>query len=236
MNVLALIPARGGSKGLPRKNVADFLGRPLITWSIDAGLQSRLVTRVIVTTDDDEIAEVARHGGAEVPFMRPPDLAGDLVPDLPVFAHALGWLQENEGYTPEIVVHLRPTAPLRPPGLVDDGVELLVAAPDADSVRSVCEPVANPFKMWRIEEGRLVPLVDSGVPEGYNRPRQELPTVYWHTGTLDVIRTSTILSQHSMSGRTILPLIVDPSVAADIDDQHSLHQAEDMGRRLGVGS
>jgi N-acylneuraminate cytidylyltransferase len=90
--------------------------------------------------------------------------------------------------------------------------------------------------MWRIEDGLLVPLVDSGIPEGYNRPRQELPTVYWHTGTLDVIRASTILSQGSMSGRTILPLLVDPSLAADIDDLHSLHHAEDMGRRLGVGS
>jgi N-acylneuraminate cytidylyltransferase len=236
VEVLAVVPARGGSKGLPRKNVAAFLGRPLIAWSIDAGLQARLVTRVIVSTDDDEIAEAARTAGAEVPFMRPPELAGDLVPDLPVFVHALQWLQDNEGYSPEIVVHLRPTSPLRPVGLVDEGVGRLIAAPDADSLRSVCEPMANPFKMWRIEDGLLVPLVDSGIPEGYNRPRQELPTVYWHTGTLDVIRASTILSQGSMSGRTILPLLVDPSLAADIDDLHSLHHAEDMGRRLGVGS
>jgi len=236
MEVLALIPARGGSKGIPRKNLTDFLGRPLIAWSIDAGLASRRVTRVVVTTDDDAIAEVARECGADVPFRRPAELATDLVADLPVFAHALEWLEQNEGYSPEVVVQLRPTSPVRPDGLIDDGIDRLVAAPTADSLRTVCEPMNNPFKMWRIEDGLLVPLVDSGVPEGYNRPRQELPTAYWHTGTLDVIRTTTILSGASMSGRTILPMVIDPSLATDIDDVHSLRHAEEMARRLGFGS
>jgi len=234
VEVLALIPARGGSKGIPRKNVATFAGRPLICWSIAAGSESRLVTRVVVSTDDAEIAEVARAGGAEVPFLRPGELSGDRVPDLPVFQHALGWLAEHQGYRPELVVQLRPTSPLRPAGLVDEGIAKLVATPGADSLRAVCEPMNNPFKMWRIEDGVLVPLVQSGLTEQYNRPRQELPTVYWQIGTLDVIRTSTISEQGSMSGRTILPMVVDPSLAADIDDPRSLRYAEELGRELGL--
>src|SRR5512143_1686076 len=107
--VLALIPARGGSKGIPRKNIRPFAGHPLIAYSIAAGLQADLVTRVIVTTDDEEIAEVARGCGAETPFLRPAELAQDRTLDLPVFQHALQWLQQHEGYHPDILVHLRPT-------------------------------------------------------------------------------------------------------------------------------
>jgi N-acylneuraminate cytidylyltransferase len=234
MEVLALIPARGGSKGIPRKNLADFLGRPLISWSIAAAVESSRVTRVVVSTDDEAIAQVAGEAGAEVPFLRPSELAGDLVPDLPVFEHALGWLRENEGYVPELVVQLRPTSPLRPPGLVDDAIERLLAAPAADSLRAVCEPMNNPFKMWRIVDGFLVPLVDSGIDEQYNRPRQELPTVFWQIGIIDVIRTATITDLHSMSGRTIIPMVVDQTLAADIDDPRSLRHAEELGRSMGL--
>jgi N-acylneuraminate cytidylyltransferase len=236
VDVLALIPARGGSKGLPRKNVAPFLGRPLIAWSIAAALEAELVTRIIVSTDDEEIAEVARGEGAEVPFVRPAELAEDLTPDLPVFEHALRWLATHEECAPDLVVQLRPTSPIRPPGLVDDGIRALLAAPDADSLRVVCEAPANPFKMWQIVDGVLVPLIDIGIPEAYNRPRQDLPTAYWQIGLLDVIRPATILEQHSMSGRRILPLVVDGALAADIDDATSLARAEDLARRLGRDS
>jgi N-acylneuraminate cytidylyltransferase len=233
VDVVALIPARGGSKGLARKNLAPFLGRPLLTWAIGAGHAAELVTRVIVSTDDEEIAAVARADGAEVPFMRPPELAEDLTPDLPVFEHALGWLAEHDAYVPDLVVHLRPTSPIRPPGLVDDGIRALLADPTADSLRVVCEAPANPFKMWRIVDGVLVPLVDSGIPEAYNLPRQELPTAYWQIGMLDVIRPATILEQHSMSGRRIVPLVVDTALAADVDDAASLARAEHLARGSG---
>jgi CMP-N-acetylneuraminic acid synthetase len=114
--VLALIPARGGSKGIPRKNIRDFSGYPLIAWSIAAAKQSELVTRVIVSTDDEEIAAVARAWGAETPFLRPAEFAEDKTTDLPVFVHALAWLAENENYRPDVVVQLRPTSPIRPSG------------------------------------------------------------------------------------------------------------------------
>ena len=159
--VLALIPARGGSKGIPRKNIRDFAGAPLIAYSIAAGLQSRHVTRVIVSTDDEEIAAVARMWGAETPFLRPAEFAQDDTTDLPVFQQALAWLAENENYHPDFVVQLRPTSPVRPVGLIDEAIELMLTNPQADCVRGVVPSGQNPFKMWQIEpySHQLKPLL-----------------------------------------------------------------------------
>jgi N-acylneuraminate cytidylyltransferase len=112
--VLAVIPARGGSKGIPRKNIRNFAGHPLIAYSIEAALLAKTVTRVIVTTDDEEIAAVARQYGAETPFIRPAEYAQDQTLDLPVFQHVIAWLAENENYHPDVVVQLRPTSPVVP--------------------------------------------------------------------------------------------------------------------------
>ncbi len=217
--VLALIPARGGSKGIPRKNLRDFAGAPLIVYSIAAALQSELVTRVIVSTDDHEIAKVARAWGAEVPFMRPDQFAQDDTTDLPVFEHALQWLQKNQGYLPEIVIQLRPTSPIRPVGLLDEAIIKLIAHPEADCVRGVVPSGQNPFKMWRINrEGQLEPLLEvAGLREPYNAPRQALPQTYWQTGHIDAIRSTTILTKHSLTGDLILPLMIDPLYTVDID-------------------
>ena len=217
--VLAIIPARGGSKGIPRKNIKNFAGHPLIAYSIEAALQSETVTRVIVSTDDEEIATVARLCGADVPFLRPEEFAQDRSLDLPVFEHALAWLAENEGYHPDVLVQLRPTSPVRPPGLVDEAVRTLLAHPEADSVRGLVPAGQNPHKMWRLdpETGRMRNLLDvEGVPEPYNAPRQALPPVYWQTGHIDAIRPRAILSG-SMSGTVILPVMVDPAYTVDID-------------------
>ena len=135
--VLAIIPARGGSKGIPRKNIRNFREFPLIAWSIAAAKQSELVTRVIVSTDDEEIAAVARAWGAETPFLRPAEFSQDKTTDLPVFEHALNWLAEHENYRPELVVQLRPTSPIRPRSCVDDALRILLQHADADSVRGV---------------------------------------------------------------------------------------------------
>ncbi len=219
--VLAIIPARGGSKGIPRKNIREFAGYPLIAYSIAAGLRSERVTRVIVSTDDEEMAAVAREWGAETPFLRPAELAQDHTLDLPVFQHALNWLAENEGYRPEVTVQLRPTSPVRPPGLVDDAVGLLLASPGAGSVRGVVPAGQNPHKMWRIdpESGQMRPLLQvAGIAEPYNAPRQALPPVYWQTGHIDAIRPRVILEEESMSGDVILPLLIDPRYTIDIDN------------------
>jgi N-acylneuraminate cytidylyltransferase len=177
------------------------------------------VTRLIVSTDDEEIAEIARHYGAETPFLRPIELAADSTPDLPVFQHALTWLDENQGYRPDIVLHLHPTTPVRPRGCLDEAVRLLLAHPEADCVRSVVEAGQTPYKMWRIEAetGRMVPLLSvPGNPEPYNTPRQSLPVVYWQTGHVNAIRPATTRSG-SMTGKVLLPIIIDLHYLVDID-------------------
>ena len=219
---LALIPARGGSKGIPRKNIRDFAGYPLVAWSIAAGLQSGLVTRVIVSTDDEEIADVAREFGAETPFLRPAEFAQDNTTDLPVFEHALSWLKEHEGYAPDVVVQLRPTSPIRPWGMVDEAVRILLEHEDADCVRGVVPAGQNPHKMWRLPEGANGPMKNlldvEGVPEPYNAPRQILPPVYWQTGHIDAIRTASILKKKSLTGDVIYPIVIDARYTVDIDN------------------
>lgn len=225
--VLAIIPARGGSKGIPRKNIRCFGSHPLVAWSIAAARQSNLVTRVIISTDDAEIAEVGKNHGAEAPFLRPAELASDLAVDFPLFVHALSWLDENEGYKPEFIIQLRPTSPIRPRGMVDSAIQLLIDHPEADSVRGVIPSGQNPYKMWRLEGDHMVPLLQvEGVKEPYNSPRQELPATYWQTGHIDVIRTSTILEKHSLSGDRILPYLVDPAFTVDIDNLRDWNRAE----------
>ncbi len=218
--ILALIPARGGSKGIPRKNIRSFAGYPLIAWSIAAAKQSELVTRVIVSTDDEEIAAVAREWGAETPFLRPSELAQDKTTDLPVFEHALKWLEDVEGYRPGVIVQLRPTSPIRPRAMVDDAIHILLEHDDADCVRGVVPAAQNPFKMWRFNGERkpLNPLLEvEGVPEPYNAPRQILPPVYWQTGHVDAIRDSTITQKRSLTGDVIYPLLIDSKYTVDID-------------------
>lgn len=218
--VLALIPARGGSKGIPRKNIRNFAGWPLIAWSIAAAQQSKYVTRIIVSTDDEEIAAVARAHGAETPFLRPAEFAQDKSTDLPVFEHALNWLAEHEDYHPEVVVQLRPTSPVRPRGLIDDAIQILLDHPDADCVRGVVPSGQNPFKMWRFDDPKqpMKPLLSvEGITEPYNAPRQILPPTYWQTGHIDAIRVSTILERHTLTGDVIYPLVIDSKYTVDID-------------------
>ena len=226
LKVLALIPARGGSKGIPGKNIRLLGNVPLIAHSIAAGLESAYVDRVIVSTDSQEIAAVARAWGAEVPFLRPAELAQDQSADFPVFEHALSWLSVDHGYAPDIVVQLRPTSPLRPPGLIDEAIELLVQTPLADSVRAVTPAGQNPYKMWRITDGRMEPLLRLDVREPYNQPRQSLPDTFWQTGHVEVIRATTILEQKSLTGRVILPCLVPPEYAIDLDNLYQWDFAE----------
>jgi N-acylneuraminate cytidylyltransferase len=217
--VLCLIPARGGSKGIPRKNIRPFAGFPLIAFSIAAARQADLVSRVIVSTDDEEIAAISRLHGAETPFMRPVELAADGTTDLPVFHHALNWLAEHENYHPALVIHLHATSPVRPQGVIDQGVRLLSDHPEAECVRSVIVPTQSPYKMWRVDEqtGRMTPLLTlPGVAEPYNVPRQGLPQAFVQTGHMNAIRPGTILAG-SMTGRVILPLIVDDRYEVDLD-------------------
>jgi CMP-N-acetylneuraminic acid synthetase len=225
-HVLAIIPARSGSKGIPRKNLAAFRGVPLLVHSIRHALAARRVTRTVVSTDDPEIAAVAIEHGAEVPFLRPAELAADDVLDFPVFQHVLAELAAREGYRPEVVVHLRPTTPVRRPEWLDQAVGLLEAHVEADSVRSVSRPAAHPYRMFRIgADGFLVPLMRQEHATPYLLRRQDLPPVYHYNCVLDVTRYRTILEQGSMTGERILPFIMAPEDVVDIDSPRDLELA-----------
>lgn len=216
--VLGLVPARGGSKGIPRKNLTPVRGLPLIAHTILAARKAHSIDRLIVSTEDEEIAEVAERFGAEVPFRRPVELAGDLTPDLPVFLHALEWLERHEGYKPDLIAHLRPTSPLRTAHHIDEAVAILQGRPEADSVRSVSVPSESPFKMWRLTDGFLSPLLSvADHREHWNLPRQLLPAVYWQNACIDVTRYATIANGRSMTGERIVPYVMTGMPIVDID-------------------
>lgn len=235
MKILALIPARGGSKGIPRKNLLVVNGKPLVAYSILQALASKHITRTIVSTDDDEIARVARQFGAEVPFMRPVELARDTSLDFETFWHALVWLRDNERYTCELVVHLRPTVPVRRVEVIDEAIEMMLKHPDADALRSVSVPIQTPYKMWRIEDGYLKPLLTlEGVREPYCLPRQVLPKVYWQNGYVDIVRPNVILEKRLMYGEKILPFITTEPIL-ELDYPENIPQVEDALQRLKRG-
>lgn len=221
-SVLGLIPARGGSKGVPRKNLRMLGGKPLIAHSIEQGRRCGFIDRVIVSTDDREIAAVARDYGAEVPFLRPAALAQDNTMDYPVCVHALKWLQEHDGFEPDMVFLLRPTGPFRTVEQMTDAVELLLKHRKADSVRSVMEPPQTPYKMWRPGRPFLKPLLTHPrIREPYNSPRQALPMVYQTNPNIHLFWRRTLDRDKSITGKHVLPLLIEEPVV-DIDTELDL--------------
>lgn len=233
MRVLALIPARGGSKSIPRKNLLMMMGRPLLSWSIFHAQESKLINRVIVSTDDEEIADIACSWGAEVPFRRPTEFAGDMSPDIETFAHALRWLKQHESYEPDLVVHLRPTGPARRVDKIDEAIQKILERPEADSLRSVSLAEQTPYKMWFLRnDGFLSPvltLLDDA--ESHSIPRQMLPKAYWQNGYVDIVRPNTILNKGSMVGHNSIPFIIDEQIR-DVDYLDDLPRVEAELRRI----
>ena len=246
MDVLAVIPARAGSKSVPHKNIREIGGKPMLAHSIDHALASRYINRVIVSTDSEEYAAIAKEYGAEVPFLRPAEYATDTALDYDVFYHALTWLEEQEGYKPDIVVQLRPTYPIRNVGDIDNMIKLLIDHPAADSVRSMSRAQEIPYKMWLRDEsgegkaesekekssrtgtgtamGRVKPLM-TDISECYNMPRQELPVVYYQNACIDVFRPDVVLYKKSMSGDYIL--------GYEMTENYDIDTEEDFKKALG---
>lgn len=204
-NIVALIPARGGSKGIPKKNIIDLGGFPLIAYSIIVAKMSKYISRVIVSTDNEEIAEVAKKYGAEVPFVRPQEFASDTAGDYEVFKHAIEWFEKNENYKPEYWVHLRPTTPLRDQKLVDKGIEEMLNNKEATCLRSGYELKEAPHKCFVIENGFFTGLFpEDKRPDYTNLPRQAFLKVYQPDGYVDVVLRKTIIESGIFHGPKIL--------------------------------
>ncbi len=202
--VLALIPARSGSKSVTHKNIRKIAGKPMIAYSIEHAIGSKYINRIIVSTDSEEYATIAREYGAETPFLRPAEYATDTALDIEVFEHALTWLKENEGYEPDVVVQLRPTYPIRNVSDIDTMIEMMIKDPEIDSIRTLAPATEVAHKMWYMgENGKIRPIL-TDIPEAYNMARQMLPKVWYQNANIDVIRPRVIVEEHSMSGKNIV--------------------------------
>jgi CMP-N-acetylneuraminic acid synthetase len=224
-NVLAIIPARGGSKGVPHKNIRPVCGKPLIAYTIETALAARhLFHRIIVSTDDDEIAAVARNYGAEVPFMRPAELAVDEAPMAPVLQHAVRFVEQQDDIRLDWVYLLQPTDPLRTVADLEEAMQLGLAG-GCDSVISVVQVFAvHPILMKRIEHGRLLPYC---IEEKEDTRRQDYqPPAYMRNGAIYLTRRDVLMERNSGWGETIRPYIMPPERSVGVDTELDLKLLE----------
>jgi CMP-N,N'-diacetyllegionaminic acid synthase len=218
----AVIPARGGSKGVPRKNIKLLKGFPLIAYSIAAAKLSKMTDRVIVSTESPEIAEIAKKFGAEVPFLRPEEYAQDRSPDIDFVRHAIDWFAKNENNQPELFVHLRPTTPLRDPALIDKAIGEIVNNNEATALRSVHELAEPPQKMFGIENGYLTGFFPHETrPEYYNLPRQVFPKAYHPNGYVDIIRTGFVTKTNTLHGPRMIGYVTPFTIEIDTPEDFS---------------
>ena len=218
-SVVALIPARAGSKGVPNKNVRTLGGHPLLAWTIAASRRAARVERVIVSTDSPEYVALSIAEGAEAPFLRPTDISGDRSTDYEFIAHALDWLAVR-GEEPAYVVHMRPTTPLRDPHLIDAAVQAFLDAPPATALRSVHEMSESAYKTFEIAPGGQLKRVgsDSTALDGANNARQQYPRTYVANGYVDVLSTAFIRRTGLIHGDHVIPFVTPPVVEVDTED------------------
>lgn len=221
-DILCVIPARSGSKELPHKNIKNYKGHPLLAHSIIQAKQSRYDMRIVVSTDSEEYAGIAKIYGAEIPFLRPTEISQDLSTDYECIDHCLKRLKEYDNYEPDIILQLRPTQPERTVKHIDDCLEQFIEVRHKyDSLRTVIPIDKSPYKMYLIGDQTLVPLFQevNGITEPYNRCRQELPQAYLHNGYIDIMNYDTVIKQKSVTGNKIYPCVMDSEDKIDIDTQ-----------------
>ena len=224
--IVAVIPARGGSKSIPKKNLYPILGKPLIYWTIKQAKESKFINRVIVSTDDEMIKKVSLRYGAEVPFMRPKKISGDKSTDLEVFKHVIEYFQVKEKSSPYLLVHLRPTGPARLVSIIDKAISKMLKNMKYDSLRSVSLALQTPYKMWFIKNNAMTQVLKlKNKKESHSMPRQQLPKVFWQNGYVDIVKPTTIIKKDSMVGKKVLSYIIDNDVF-EIDYYDDIPKAE----------
>ena len=218
-SVVALIPARAGSKGLQNKNVRMLSGRPLLAWTIAASRSAARVDRVIVSTDSPDYAALSIAEGAEAPFLRPAAISGDHSTDYEFIVHALDWLAAR-GEEPDYLVHMRPTTPLRDPSLVDAAIQAFLNAPQATALRSVHEMSESAYKTFEIAPGGRLKRIGSNSTalDAANKPRQQYPRTYCANGYVDVLSTAFIRKTGMIHGDWVIPFITPPVADVDTED------------------
>ncbi|MDY6845025.1 MAG: acylneuraminate cytidylyltransferase family protein [Thermodesulfobacteriota bacterium] len=213
--IVGIIPARSGSKNIPLKNIRDLAGKPLIAYTIESALNSKLLNRVIVSTDDEKIAAISRTFGAEIPFIRPAELAQDTTPTLPVLQHAVQFLCETERYQPDIIVTLQPTSPLRKANQIDEAIKKLFET-GSDSVVSLSETEHSPYWMQKVEGDRVFPFIEGS--EKYTR-RQDLPKIYQLNGAVYVTKYDILMKENKILGNDTRAFIMNKQDSIDIDTE-----------------
>ncbi len=230
MNILCIIPARSGSKGIPDKNIKSFCGKPLLAWSIIQAIKCKYKMKIVVSTDSQKYANIAKEYGAEVPFLRPVELSDDLSTDIEFLKYTIKGLELVQNYKPDIILQLRPTAPNRTVKNINSCLDTFIKNyENYDSLRTVAEVEKSPYKMYSFdnENNKLVPLFDNinSTKESFNQPRQILPKTYLHNGYIDVLKTD-LLKDDLISGSNIYPYIMDKSNNIDIDYEDDWINAE----------
>jgi len=232
---VGIVMARGGSKGIPKKNLSILHGKPLIQYAIESGLNCNEIDRVIVSTDSLEIAKVAQKCGAEVPFIRPSELAQSDTPDKPVMLHLINWLSENEKYQFDYLVNLRCTTPLRQPFHVSQAINIVKECA-CDSLRTVdrIQGKYHPYWMLKLDKnGFATPFIDGISTDKYHQ-RQLLPPAYSINALVDIIKVKTILESDSLYGQNMKILETDPIYSIDIDTEKDIILCETMMERLKI--
>lgn len=227
MKILCIIPARSGSKSLPHKNIKLFKDKPLLAHSIIQAKQSKHKMRIIVSTDSEKYAKIAREYGAVTPFLRPKEISGDLSTDYEFIKHAINYLKKNENYIPDIIVQLRPTYPTRKVNILDDTIDTFINNYDKyTSLRTVVPIEKCPQKMYYIEHNTLIPYFNkwNNIKEPYNKCRQEFPITYLHNGYIDILKTK-ILEHNTITGDNIYPYILSETELYDIDTENDFNKA-----------
>ena len=241
MYIVCLIPARGGSKGIPNKNIKLLNNKPLIAYSIETSLASTFINDTIVTTDSDDIAEISKNHGASVPFKRPHNISQDKSIDIEFINHYMEWVKNNNLKIPDIIVQLRPTYPIRDTDFLDNCIQTFVNNYEKyDSLRTVIELDKTPFKMYHIEdhydesikEKRLTSVIPANeymfLKEPHNMCRQDLPKTYLHNGCIDIFKTSIVIGKNTISGNNIYPLIMSKGECYDIDSMEDWNKTEEI--------
>jgi N-acylneuraminate cytidylyltransferase/CMP-N,N'-diacetyllegionaminic acid synthase len=219
--IVAVIPARGGSKRIPQKNVIEIAGKPLIGYSIEAANKCKYIKKVLVSTDNEEIARIAKSFGAEVPFLRPKELARDDTPSLPVIQHAIRYIENAERLKVDIVVLLQPTSPIRSEKYIDETIEKLIYT-EADSAVTVCKIKHHPFWSFIANEDKLSPFSK----EGINLKHEDLPPVYSLNGSVYAVRRDVLLVRNSIFGNDTRAVVMPQEESVDVDDFFDLFMAE----------